>query len=660
MTEVERHTYDVVVVGAGGAGLRAAIEAREQGMRTAIICKSLFGKAHTVMAEGGIAASMGNVNSDDNWQTHFRDTMRGGKFLNHWRMAELHAQEAPDRVWELETWGALFDRTKDGRISQRNFGGHEYPRLAHVGDRTGLELIRTLQQKVVSLQQEDFKEYGDYEARIRVFQEYTVTRVLKGRSARGEDRVSGIFGYQRESGRFFTVEAPAVVLATGGIGKSFKVTSNSWEYTGDGHALALLAGATLVNMEFVQFHPTGMVWPPSVKGILVTESVRGDGGVLRNSEGKRFMFEYIPDVFREKYAETEAEGDRWYADQANNRRPPELLPRDEVARAINSEVKAGRGTPHGGVYLDVSTRLPAEEIRRRLPSMHHQFKELADVDITAEPMEVGPTCHYVMGGVEVDPDTAAASVPGLYAAGEVAGGMHGSNRLGGNSLSDLLVFGRRAGLHASLYAAALAERPELDEEQISAAAAEALNPFEEAVTDGPSENPYTVHQELQQTMNDLVGIIRREAEVAEALQRLVGLRERAERAVVEGHRQFNPGWHLALDLRNMLLVSECVARAALERTESRGGHTREDHPEMDSAWRKVNLICSLAEKGGSDGQIALVHQENPPIRPDLLALFETSELKKYLTEGELPTAAIPEQRSAGQPADADVPDGAEQ
>ena len=660
MTEVERHTYDVVVVGAGGAGLRAAIEAREQGMRTAIICKSLFGKAHTVMAEGGIAASMGNVNSDDNWQTHFRDTMRGGKFLNHWRMAELHAQEAPDRVWELETWGALFDRTKDGRISQRNFGGHEYPRLAHVGDRTGLELIRTLQQKVVSLQQEDFKEYGDYEARIKVFQEYTVTRVLKGHSVRGEDRVSGVFGYQRESGRFFTIEAPAVVLATGGIGKSFKVTSNSWEYTGDGHALALLAGATLVNMEFVQFHPTGMVWPPSVKGILVTESVRGDGGVLRNSEGKRFMFDYIPDVFREKYAETEAEGDRWYADQANNRRPPELLPRDEVARAINSEVKAGRGTPHGGVYLDVSTRLPAEEIRRRLPSMHHQFKELADVDITAEPMEVGPTCHYVMGGVEVDPDTAAASVPGLYAAGEVAGGMHGSNRLGGNSLSDLLVFGRRAGLHASLYAAALAERPELDQEQITAAAAEALNPFEGTVTDGPSENPYTVHQELQQTMNDLVGIIRREAEVAEALQRLVGLRERAERAVVEGHRQFNPGWHLALDLRNMLLVSECVARAALERTESRGGHTREDHPEMDSAWRKVNLICSLAEKDGSEGQIALTHKDNPPIRPDLLALFETSELKKYLTEEELPSAAVPEQRSAGQNAEADVPDGAEQ
>ncbi|QMU75167.1 fumarate reductase/succinate dehydrogenase flavoprotein subunit [Streptacidiphilus sp. PB12-B1b] len=668
MTEVERHSYDVVVVGAGGAGLRAAIEAREQGMRTAIICKSLFGKAHTVMAEGGIAASMGNVNSDDNWQTHFRDTMRGGKFLNHWRMAELHAKEAPDRVWELETWGALFDRTKDGRISQRNFGGHEYPRLAHVGDRTGLELIRTLQQKVVSLQQQDFTEYGDHEARIRVFQEYTVTRVLKAVDSRGGERVSGVFGYQRESGRFFTIEAPAVVLATGGIGKSFKVTSNSWEYTGDGHALALLAGATLVNMEFVQFHPTGMVWPPSVKGILVTESVRGDGGVLRNSEGKRFMFDYIPDVFREKYAETEAEGDRWYTDQAGNRRPPELLPRDEVARAINSEVKAGRGTPHGGVYLDVSTRLPAEEIRRRLPSMHHQFKELADVDITAEPMEVGPTCHYVMGGVEVDPDTAASRVPGLYAAGEVAGGMHGSNRLGGNSLSDLLVFGRRAGLHAALYSAALAERPALDEEQITAAAAEAVAPFEGSGAQGPVENPYTLHQELQQSMNDLVGIIRREGEMAEALQRLAELRERADRAVVEGHRQFNPGWHLALDLRNMLLVSECVARAALERTESRGGHTREDHPAMDHEWRRVNLICSLAEKPGAEAQISVQRKANPPIRADLLDLFGLDELRKYLTEAELPATGVPAPRAASAPdtstaggsAAADAPTGADQ
>ncbi|GLF94448.1 fumarate reductase/succinate dehydrogenase flavoprotein subunit [Streptomyces yaizuensis] len=648
MTQLERQEWDVVVVGAGGAGLRAAIEARERGLRTAVICKSLFGKAHTVMAEGGIAASMGNVNSGDNWQVHFRDTMRGGKFLNQWRMAELHAQEAPDRVWELETWGALFDRTADGRISQRNFGGHEYPRLAHVGDRTGLELIRTLQQKIVALQQEDKAEHGDYEARLKVFQECTVTRILKD-----GDRVAGTFCYERESGRFFTLQAPAVVLATGGIGKSFKVTSNSWEYTGDGHALALLAGAPLLNMEFVQFHPTGMVWPPSVKGILVTESVRGDGGVLRNSEGKRFMFDYIPEVFKEKYAQSEEEGDRWYEDPDHNRRPPELLPRDEVARAINSEVKAGRGSPHGGVFLDVSTRMPADVIRRRLPSMYHQFKELADVDITAEPMEVGPTCHYVMGGIAVDSDSAAAlGVPGLFAAGEVAGGMHGSNRLGGNSLSDLLVFGRRAGEHAARYAAGLTGRPAVADEQIDAAAAEALRPFSpqghagEAprghADEAPAENPYTLHQELQQAMNDLVGIIRRESEMAQALKRLADLRVRARRAGVEGHRQFNPGWHLALDLRNMLLVSECVARAALERTESRGGHTREDHPAMDRAWRSVNLHCRLTDPTGAltaadpaRGQITLVRRTTDPIRPDLLALFEKEELVKYLPEEEL-------------------------
>ncbi|MFI1096767.1 fumarate reductase/succinate dehydrogenase flavoprotein subunit [Streptomyces sp. NPDC020917] len=642
MTNVERHAYDVVVVGAGGAGLRAAIEARERGMRTAVICKSLFGKAHTVMAEGGIAASMGNVNEHDNWQVHFRDTMRGGKFLNQWRMAELHAKEAPDRVWELETWGALFDRTPDGRISQRNFGGHEYPRLAHVGDRTGLELIRTLQQKIVSLQQEDHAETGDYESRLKIFQECTVTRILKD-----DDRVSGIFGYVRESGRLFVIDAPAVVLATGGVGKSFKVTSNSWEYTGDGHALALLAGAPLINMEFIQFHPTGMVWPPSVKGILVTESVRGDGGVLRNSEGKRFMFGYIPDVFKEKYAQSEEEADGWYADPDRHRRPPELLPRDEVARAINSEVKAGRGTPHGGVFLDVSTRLPAEEIKRRLPSMHHQFKELADVDITAEAMEVGPTCHYMMGGVDVDPDTAAATgVPGLFAAGEVAGGMHGSNRLGGNSLSDLLVFGRRAGLFAAEYAAALAQadRPAAGEEQIDAAAAEALRPFGTDAEvgsgasggDGP-ENPYTLHQELQQVMNDLVGIIRRAPEMAKALEHLADLRERSRHALVEGHRQFNPGWHLAIDLRNMLLVSECVARAALERTESRGGHTRDDHPDMDRTWRKVNLVCELTPGAPEAGTAAVSLHRRPmdAIRPDLLALFERDELLKYLTDEEL-------------------------
>ncbi|MFH9723970.1 fumarate reductase/succinate dehydrogenase flavoprotein subunit [Streptomyces sp. NPDC017254] len=625
MTHVEREQWDVIVVGAGGAGLRAAIEARRAGARTAVICKSLFGKAHTVMAEGGIAASMANVHPQDDWKTHFRDTMRGGKFLNQWRMAELHAQEAPERVWELETWGALFDRTPDGRISQRNFGGHEYPRLAHVGDRTGLELLRTLQQKSVGLQQEDHRETGDHEARLKVFQEFTVTRILKD----GDGRVSGVFCYERESGRFLVLEAPAVVLATGGIGKSFKVTSNSWEYTGDGHALALLAGAPLVNMEFVQFHPTGMVWPPSVKGILVTESVRGDGGVLRNSEGRRFMFDYVPDVFKEKYAETEAEGDRWYEDPDHNRRPPELLPRDEVARAINSEVKAGRGSPHGGVFLDVSTRMPAEAIRRRLPSMYHQFKELADVDITAEAMEVGPTCHYVMGGVAVDSETAATvGVPGLFAAGEVAGGMHGSNRLGGNSLSDLLVFGRRAGLYAAQYALS-GVGGGVVASQVEAAATEALAPFGSPDGHAP-ENPYTLHQELQQTMNDLVGIIRREGEMAEALERIAALRARARHVSVEGHRQFNPGWHLALDLRNMLLVGECVARAALERTESRGGHTREDCPAMDRAWRPVNLRCHLDSEG-----IALERTRTEPVRPDLLALFEREELAKYLAEDEL-------------------------
>src|SRR3954465_6631099 len=459
--ELEEHAYDVVVIGAGGAGLRAAIPAHEAGARTAVVCKSLLGKAHTVMAEGGIAAAMGNAYPEDNWEVHFRDTMRGGKMLNNWRMAQLHAQEAPERVQELEDWGALFDRTEDGLISQRDFGGHRYARLAHVGDRTGLEMIRTLQQRAVALG-------------IDVFMECTITELLKD-----GDRISGAFGYWRETGRFVTFEAPSVILATGGIGKSFKVTSNSWEYSGDGPALAARAGATLLNMEFIQFHPTGMVWPPSVRGILVTESVRGDGGVLRDKDGRRFMFDYIPDVFRRQYATTEEEAAGWYTDPENHKRPPELLPRDEVARAINSEVKAGRGSPHGGVFLDVSSRLPAEEIVRRLPSMHHQFKELADVDITAEPMEVGPTCHYVMGGVEVDPDTAAAAgAAGLFAAGEVAGGMHGSNRLGGNSLSDLLVFGRRAGLHAAQYAASqLDDRPAVDELQIDSAAAEALRPF---------------------------------------------------------------------------------------------------------------------------------------------------------------------------------------
>jgi succinate dehydrogenase / fumarate reductase flavoprotein subunit len=625
MTDIERHSFDVVVIGAGGAGLRAVIEARQRGFRVAVVSKSLFGKAHTVMAEGGCAASMGNANANDNWQVHFRDTMRGGKFLNNWRMAELHAKEAPDRVWELETYGALFDRTKDGKISQRNFGGHTYPRLAHVGDRTGLELIRTMQQKIVSLQQEDFAETGDYEAKVKVFAECAVTELLTT-----DGKISGAVAYWRENGNFVVFDAPAVVLATGGIGKSFKVTSNSWEYTGDGHALALRAGATLINMEFVQFHPTGMVWPPSVKGILVTEGVRGDGGVLKNSEDKRFMFEYIPDVFKGQYAEEAEEADRWYEDADNNRRTPDLLPRDEVARAINSEVKEGRGSPHGGVFLDIASRLPAEEIRRRLPSMYHQFKELADVDITKEPMEVGPTCHYVMGGVEVDPDTGAATVPGLFAAGECSGGMHGSNRLGGNSLSDLLVFGRRAGLGAASYVEELGERPVLPESDVDAAVARAIAPFDAEVPDGEAENPYDIHAELQQSMNDLVGIIRKSEEVEEALQRLEKLKARAKNLVVKGDRKFNPGWHLAQDLRNMLLVSECVAKAALLRTESRGGHTRDDFPGMDSAWRNKLLVCTVDDNG-----VDVSPKPQDPMRQDLLELFEIGELEKYYTDGEL-------------------------
>jgi len=594
--EFENHEYDVVIVGAGGAGLRAAIAAHETGARTAIVCKSLLGKAHTVMAEGGIAAAMGNAYPDDNWRVHFRDTMRGGKMLNHWRMAQLHAQEAPDRVLELEAWGALFDRTTDGLISQRDFGGHRYARLAHVGDRTGLEMIRTLQQRAVALG-------------IDVFMECTITDLFKDGG-----RIAGAFGYWRESGRFVVFEAPAVVLATGGIGKSYQVTSNSWEYTGDGHALALAAGASLVNMEFVQFHPTGMVWPPSVRGILVTESVRGDGGVLRNSDGKRFMFDYIPEFFKAETADSEAEADRWYEDKKNNRRPPELLPRDEVARAINAEVKAGRGSPHGGVFLDIASRRDAAFIQRRLPSMYHQFKELADVDITAEPMEIGPTCHYVMGGVEVDPDTGASIVPGLYAAGEVAGGMHGSNRLGGNSLSDLLVFGQRAGLHAGYFSYRSRKRPvRVDQEHVRAAAAAAVAPFE--VNGG--ENPYTLQRELQQVMQELVGIIRTEAELVESLRRLAELKRRADKLSVEGHRQYNPGWHLSLDLPNMLMVSECIAKAALERTESRGGHTRDDFPATDDSWGSVNLVLTT-----KDGEISLKRQDLPQMPDELRELFE--------------------------------------
>ena len=621
MSDLERHSYDVVVIGAGGAGLRAAVEAREAGLRVAIICKSLFGKAHTVMAEGGVAASMGNVNSSDNWQVHFRDTMRGGKFLNHWRMAELHAKEAPDRVWELETWGALFDRTKEGKISQRNFGGHEYPRLAHVGDRTGLELIRTMQQKIVALQQEDARNHGDAESHIKVFAELTITEILKEGG-----KVSGAYGYWRETGNEVLFEAPAVVLATGGIGKTFKVTSNSWEGTGDGHALALKAGGHLVDMEFVQFHPTGMVWPPSVRGLLVTESVRGDGGVLTNSEGKRFMFDYIPEVFKDKYADNEAEADRWYGDQTNNRRPPELLPRDEVARAINSEVKAGRGSPHGGVFLDVSKRLPADVIKKKLPSMWHQFKELADVDITETAMEVGPTCHYVMGGIEVEPDTAAAvGVPGLFAAGEVAGGMHGSNRLGGNSLSDLLVFGRRAGAGAAAYIKTSGKNP-VSEASVRGASERLNAPF----TRVGGENPYTIHQELQQTSNDLVGIIRTGKELEEAIVKLAQLRSRVSTAKAEGGRAFNPGFHLAIDLDNMLLVSECIARSALQREESRGGHTRNDFPAMNPEWRQVNSISAWNGKS-----VDVIQQKLPSLPKELFDLFELDELKKYLTPAEI-------------------------
>jgi succinate dehydrogenase / fumarate reductase flavoprotein subunit len=618
--QMQRHNYDVVVIGAGGAGLRAAVEARSAGLRVAIICKSLFGKAHTVMAEGGVAASMGNVNENDGWKVHFRDTMRGGKFLNHYRMAELHAKESPDRVWELELWGALFDRTKEGKISQRNFGGHEYPRLAHVGDRTGLELIRTMQQKIVAMQQSDKKEFGDAESYLKVFAEVTITEVIKEAG-----KVAGVYGYRREDGAEVLFEAPAVILATGGVGKTFKITSNSWEGTGDGHALALKAGGNLVDMEFLQFHPTGMVWPPSVKGILVTESVRGEGGVLTNSNGERFMFKYIPDVFKDKYADNEAEADRWYVDQDNNRRPPELLPRDEVARAINSEVKAGRGSPHGGVYLDVSKRLTAEVIKKRLPSMWHQFYELAGVDITKEAMEVGPTCHYVMGGVEVDADTAAAvGVPGLFAAGEVAGGMHGSNRLGGNSLSDLLVFGRRAGAGAVDYVKQ-SQAVKVSDTSIRNAAERIAAPFKR--TGG--ENPYTLHQELQEITHNLVGIIRTKAELADAINKIAEIRKRIENVSVQGDRVFNPGFHLSFDLDNMLLVAESTAKSAIVREESRGGHTRDDFPVMNTKWRGLNNITSF------NGKEVVVRQQELPFMPkELFDLFDIHELEKYMSKEE--------------------------
>ena len=591
----ETHEYDVIIVGAGGAGLRAAIEASAGGAKTALICKSLLGKAHTVMAEGGIAAALGNVWPEDNWQVHFRDTMRGGKMLNNWRMAQIHAQEAPERVLELEEWGALFDRTKDGLILQRDFGGHRYARLAHVGDRTGLEMIRTLQQHAVH-------------KGIDVYMECTIDRLLKD-----GDRIAGAFGYWRETGKFVLFKSKAVVLATGGVGKCWKITSGSWEYTGDGISLALHAGADLIDMEMVQFHPTGMVWPPSVRGILVTEGVRGDGGTLRNSDGTRFMFNYVPGFFRAETAETETEADAWYDDKRNNRRTPDLLPRDEVARAINSEVKAGRGSEHGGVFLDIATRRSADYIKRRLPSMYEQFKELADVDITQTPMEVGPTCHYIMGGVRVDADTTATTVPGLFAAGEVAAGLHGSNRLGGNSLSDLLVFGRRAGDSAARYARAFEGSVDVDEAELEEAAHGMLAAFEGS----SSENPYAIHTDLQECMQNNVGIIRTEAELLQALDEIEQFHTRLDNVSVEGNRQYNPGWHMALSLRSMLAVSEATTRSALIRKESRGGHTRDDYPSTDDRFGSVNIITRLR-----NGE--LVNNEEPlPQMPDeLKKLFE--------------------------------------
>ncbi len=601
MAELESHSYDVIIIGAGGAGLRAAIEAQGRGLRTALICKSLLGKAHTVMAEGGVAAAMGNVWTEDNWQVHFRDTMRGGKMLNNWRMAQLHAQEAPERVYELEAWGALFDRTKDGRITQRDFGGHRYARLAHVGDRTGLELIRTLQQKAVSMG-------------IDVFMECKIVRLVRD----GAGRVSGAVGYWRRSGEFVVFSAKATVLATGGVGKSWQYTSNSWESTGDGHAMALWAGADLIDMECIQFHPTGMVWPLSVRGILVTEGVRGDGGVLRNSEGKRFMFDYVADMFRAETAETEDEADRWYEDRTAGRRPPELLPRDEVARSINSEVKAGRGSPHGGVYLDIASRRSPEYIRRRLPSMYHQFMELAGVDITAEAMEVGPTCHYIMGGVRVDADTTATTTEGLFAAGEVAGGMHGSNRLGGNSLSDLLVFGRRAGVGASDYAEGRGGEPAPDRAEVAVIVSEAREPLGR---DG-GESPYDLQHDLQETMQTLVGIIRTGPELETALGQLADLRERAAKVSAAGGTVYNPGWNLATDLPAMLSVSTLTAQGALNRRESRGGHTREDYPGPDPEFGKINLVQRQGADAGPWAEIAISPEPLPVMPPELAELLE--------------------------------------
>src|SRR5438876_908522 len=596
MADYETHEHDVLVIGAGGAGLRAAIEASAAGAEVGLVCKSLLGKAHTVMAEGGIAAALANVDERDNWKVHFADTMRGGQYVNQWRMAELHAKEAPDRVRELEAWGAVFDRTKDGRILQRHFGGHKYPRLAHVGDRTGLEMIRTLQ------------DHGVHQG-IDVHMEHTILSLLKD----GE-RVVGAFGYERERGRFKVFRAKAIILATGGIGRAYKITSNSWEYTGDGHALAYDAGAELVDMEFVQFHPTGMIWPPSVQGILVTEAVRGEGGVLKNSKGRRLMFEEIPENYRAQTADNEEEGWRYTQGDKSAGRPPELLTRDHVSRCIVREIKAGRGSPHGGVFLDISwikARIPngTEHIKKKLPSMYHQFKQLADLDITQEPMEIGPTTHYIMGGVRVDGDTQMSTVPGLFAAGECAAGINGANRLGGNSLSDIIVFGKRAGEYAAKYATTQ-QQATVDARQVDQAARRAVEPFERG-TQG--EGPYQVQYALQEMMQDLVGIVRNESEMQRALQALGELRARARRVGVSGHREYNPGWHAALDLHNLLTVSEAVTRSAIERRESRGGHFRDDYPDKDPNFAKFNIVVRKSDAG----QMEVSHVPIPEMPDEL-------------------------------------------
>jgi len=599
MDKYEVHEHDVLVIGAGGAGLRAAIEASAQGASVGLVCKSLLGKAHTVMAEGGIAAALAHVDPQDGWQTHFKDTMKGGSFLNHWRMAQLHAQEAPERVRELEQWGALFDRTPDGKILQRAFGGHTWKRLAHVGDRTGLEMIRTLQDR------------GVHQG-LEVFMECTVTRLLTDGG-----KIAGAFAYWRESGRFVVFRAKAVVIATGGVGKAFPVTSNSWEYTADGHALSLVAGAELIDMEFVQFHPTGMVWPPGVMGLLVTEGVRGEGGILRNKDGERFMWKYLPEARRHEYAETEQEAREWVeaavaGKQTQARRPPELSTRDNVSRAIYTEVKEGRGTPHGGCFLDISY-LPAERVQRKLPSMYHQFMELADVDITKTPMEVGPTMHYIMGGVRVDPDTGQSTLPGLFAAGEASGGMHGANRLGGNSLSDLIVFGRRAGLGAAQYAKGLSAMPGVNQSEIETEAAELLAPFDH--TSG--ESPFAVHRDLQKIMGTYVGIFRVQADLEKALEELAALEKRLSGMRVEGTRMFNPGWHMSRDLRNMVLISRVIAMSALLRKESRGAHSRLDFPKLDPEYGKVNHAASL-----KSGTVKVEPSPLPEMPAELKALFE--------------------------------------